>query len=999
MIKYLLVLLFLGSSCFAQSYNFTKHSVKEGMAQSQVTDMCQDKYGSLWFATMGGVSRYDGIHYYRYDQRNGLPSNETYRVLSDSFGDIWIATIEGISRFNGSEIKNIASFDVQKVGTPQTLVEDSHHTIWVGFSRGVGYLKKDSLYYFDSSNGYYDVTTHSIVEDKDGNILLASYLKGIFKYQDQTFEKVNTLSFPDGTKVMSLYKNSHDRVLAGTNSGIWDITGGHAEKIYPFLSLPVFHMEEDQEGSLWFSSLNGAGKISGNNYQLFGEEQGLTNTWINSIFKDREGTLWFTTDGEGAYSFPPALFTYLNKSSGLAGDAVYTINKDGKGVYWFGLFSFGLSSYDGNKITNYTKENGDISNNAIKASIVDKDGYIWVGTENGLDRFDGEKFIAYSKSDGLSNNNIRTAFRDKADNLWFGTLNGLTKYDGKKFTPYYAAPADEWLLIRCIYEMPDGTLLLSTPRGLYQFSDGNIDKFVLQGLDQLFPLTIMGYKDDIYFGVPNQGIFKYNLNSGKIRKYSVDDGLSSYIIYSLIFDDEEKLWVGTEQGIDRVTFDKAGNIIEVRNYNQEEGFLGIETNGNAAFKDEDGSLWFGSIYGVYKYNRQNDVHNSYEPITYINDIKLFLEDVDWTLYSDTVSSWFAMPKNLTLPYNKNHLTFSYLGNSLVSPGGVKYQYKLDNFDDDWSPVTEERQAVYANLPPGVYTFKVKAANRDNLWVKSPASFSFEITPPFWQTWWFFIAISLTVTVLIKVIYELRVSAYKRNVEKIEIIKNEEKELVRKNMARDFHDEMGNQLASITVFASLIQMKLNGSSSEIKDMVLNIEKASKKLYAGTKDFIWSMDARNDNLNEVFTYLRDFAEEFFRKSSVKFYAQYDNYSNGKRCLPLGASRQIILIFKEAMTNSLKHAEATAAFFKITERPEGFEIVFSDNGKGLPEQMLHQNGLINMRERATRISCQFSISNADQGVCLVLSSKPEKDTKRKKAGKHFTRHVGRRVTTGNP
>ena len=230
----------------------------------------------------------------------------------------------------------------------------------------------------------------------------------------------------------------------------------------------------------------------------------------------------------------------------------------------------------------------------------------------------------------------------------------------------------------------------------------------------------------------------------------VDDG-----VVSMVFDAEGYVWAGTNKGISRINTE----TFEVRSYTKLEGFKGIECNQNASYLDSKGNLWFGTTIQLTKYDPKVDWVNKLEPQTHIKGIKLFFEDVDWKkalrITNDElrmtneqnqqlagieytgVTKWYHLPENLVLPYDKNHLTFEYVGISLKIPEKVRYQFKLEGLDKDWLPVTSKTEATYSNIPSGDYTFMVKACNDEGVWNKEPAAFPFEIELPYWERWWFY----------------------------------------------------------------------------------------------------------------------------------------------------------------------------------------------------------------------------------------------------------------------
>ncbi|MEQ8242976.1 triple tyrosine motif-containing protein, partial [Fulvivirga sp.] len=386
------------------------------------------------------------------------------------------------------------------------------------------------------------------------------------------------------------------------------------------------------------------------------------------------------------------------------------------------------------------------------------------------------------------------------------------------------------------------------------------------------------------------------------------------------------------------------------------------TTYNNIFRDNENNIWFGTDDGVFKYDASKEVKNEVEPITYISGLKLFYNEVDWSQYTDNISSWLNIPEKIKLPYSENNLILEYFGVSLSNPKEVKYKFRLLGLETRWSPVTERTEAVYTNLAPGSYTFEVKAANNDDVWSTIPATFQFEITPPFWQRLWFYVLLLVLFFVCFKLYNDYRVRVNLNKILTLERIRSEELQKVRKRMARDFHDNMGNQIASITVFANLINLKLKNKSKEVDDLLQNIQKHTSSLFTGTKDFIWSMDPDSDNLNEIFTYIRDFGEDLYERTPIAFFSNADDFDKHYP-LPSGWSRQLVLIFKEAMTNALKHSQATEVHLDLKLSAKDFVITLWDNGVGFNiDEITKGMGMKNMNTRASQLNGEFVITNIE-------------------------------------
>jgi signal transduction histidine kinase len=276
-----------------------------------------------------------------------------------------------------------------------------------------------------------------------------------------------------------------------------------------------------------------------------------------------------------------------------------------------------------------------------------------------------------------------------------------------------------------------------------------------------------------------------NIYDGEKFTYlTMQDGLSSDNIYSITTDKEGNIWAGTGRGIDLVQLDTWGNITGIQNFGIYDGFTGIENNGTAIFIDKDDKLWFGTVRGALRYDPKKTQLNTHEPQTNITGVKLFLRDIDWRGddYADFhsgVTPWSNLPVGLAFTHDSNHLSFDFEALSFQVPEKVRYQWKLEGLDKDWSPVSTKTEAVYANIPPGEYIFKVKAMNNDGIWNQTPTSFSFRIKHPWWGSWYFFIIMAILVITAITWIFRFRIKLVEAKKNELEMMVQEKTAEVRK----------------------------------------------------------------------------------------------------------------------------------------------------------------------------------------------------------------------------
>ncbi|MBI4648799.1 MAG: PAS domain S-box protein, partial [Bacteroidia bacterium] len=337
---------------------------------------------------------------------------------------------------------------------------------------------------------------------------------------------------------------------------------------------------------------------------------------------------------------------------------------------------------------------------------------------------------------------------------------------------------------------------------------------------------------NIWLGTYGGGITRFD--GTDFYHFSVKHGLNSGTVYLLLADRYGFLWVGTEKGLNRFDIRKNEKTPEISTYSFEEGFTGIETNLNATIEDSKGNLWFGTVDGATMYNPNADIRNDVEPITNITKIKLFYAETDWMAFSDSLTFWSGLPKNLVLHYNKNHLTFKFVGIDHKSPKKVQYQWILEGFDKIWSPLSLKREATYQNIPPGKYTFKVKAFNEDGVGNKNPATFSFTILSPFWKTWWFYSLIVIIVVFLIYIFIKLRLRTILR-----------EKKLLEKKVELRTH-----QLQKEKTIVVQQSEKLEEYNKKLEKLSVVASKTDNAIIITDEkgDFIWV----NESFTKIFEY---------------------------------------------------------------------------------------------------------------------------------------------------
>ena len=753
-----------------QHYNFKNYSVEEGLAVSQVFTVLQCRQGYLWIGTYGGgLNRFDGQNFITYSIKDGLSDNAIYSLIEDRQGNLWIGTDIGLNKYDGKSFTPYLEKGIVKQKSIRDLFEDQDGDLWFGtYDDGLGRLevKTNRFSYFTTSQGLAGNQVRGVTPDREGNLLIATS-RGLSKYDGTKFVNDSLTENLKGYDVRWVLLDHNGHSWFETDKGIRYFDGKTLKTYTTREGLcydETLYGIEDSRGYLWFCTKKGVSRFDtkSQTFTNYTTRQGLMDNYVDVMLEDREGNFWFATD-KGLSKFSGETFTYFNTTDGLKGDSVWTIWEDDQGVMFLVTEGY-VSRYDrrdSSIVNEKMKWDGDYMYPWVK----DHRGNFWFGTGKEIFKYNGRVYINLSKEKGLENLNVMSIFEDSRRNLWFGTeTQGVKKYDGKTFSPITTEDGLVDNTVHVFLEDRRGNIWIGTDEGISIYNDNNKEFINITTSDWLpnkYVLSMLkDQKNNFWIGTYGAGVIRYTpsqqpgkdmYTKGVIETFTNKDGLVDDEVLLMIIDDSGNLWLGTNKGIgvlDIREFEKTGKKI-FKFYGKHEGFLGIECNQNVVYKDSRGNLWFGTVKGAIKYDPKKDKPNPVEPVVHITGVNLFLERK------------LALSGDLELAHDQNHLTFTYIGISLTVPEKVMYRVKLEGFDTNWSPISRNNFATYSNLPPGQYTFKVKACNNNGVWSKSPGVYRFRIKPPFWMYWWFFLLAAAAIISSIVGFIKIRVRHLKR----------------------------------------------------------------------------------------------------------------------------------------------------------------------------------------------------------------------------------------------
>ncbi len=745
------LLLFTGISGFAQTYNFKNYNTEQGLPQSQVLSIFQDHRGYMWFGTnAGGVGKYDGNKFATISENDGLINNVVYSIVEDSKNNLIFGTSKGISVFNGFSYKNYNEKNGLQNSRVFKLVKDDDK-VWIGTQEGVYILQNEKIKRFSLNKILEKAAVFSIFIDSQKRIWFATINEGAFCYNPSNnlfthYDKENGLQ---ENFVFSFSETMDQEVLIGTVGGVNIVDKKNKIRDCEYIPRQFYigfrSILTNTKNEQWFGTASdGLFKYSNKSVINYNLSNGLTFNSIMCMYSDREGNLWLGTDGSGAYKYLGDQFTSYSKQNGLTETYVNAVSQDHKGAYWVALRNNGITKIEGNTINNFkfNKQNPDaIPDNDITSILPLEDGRIFFGTRDGLCILEDGIFRTVHDFD-FRKKYIMTLYQDSKKNIWIGTSMGLYKYQNGIITE--AKPVNDLkqkdleFPIFSIIEDKNGSIWVGTENGVLKYEANSVTIFNDKNnfVTKRILSSVIDSEKNLWFGT-EEGIYQYDYKT--FTKISQKNGLSSNSVNFLQTDNNNRLIIGLNTGIDVLDIsDYYKHKITVKHFGKDDGLLNLESNYNASFKDKDGRILIGTIDGVEIYNPKFDKKNPIEATTQISHVKLFFGQEDILKYAKGNDSISLLPKFLQLPFNKNHITFQFIGISLTAPEKVMYQYKLEGLENDnWTPPTSKTEATYSSLPPGKYTFMVKAMNNDSLWNSEPITYEFMISPPWYKTWWFY----------------------------------------------------------------------------------------------------------------------------------------------------------------------------------------------------------------------------------------------------------------------
>ncbi len=756
-------------------HNFSSFGRLQGLKHFAVQCMGEDVSGGLWFGNMSGVALYDGKTFSHYTTKSGLIDDDVTNIRMDKKEQIWFCTRRsGISIYDG---ERFVYLDV-KSGLLSNVINDikiaGNGDVWLATQKGITKYDGVNFTHYTKKQGLVHDNVLCLTLDKKGNVW-AGTTKGFSKFNGNSFENfVDQISKARGY-VISILCDKIGNIWLAPSNGIIKYNG-HIFQYYTdkqgMKSRHVSSIIQDSNGDLFFGTFNtGLVKFDGRKFSYFTKKEGMSDDEVTDVFQDRSGNYWISTTF-GLNKYRGELFKSYIEKDGLGESHILSILEDDKNTIWL-CNRFGIEVLRSNLVIPLRLPQEILLFNPFRLDK-DKNGNIMIGTLlNGVYIFDGKGVKNINKEKGLAGNKIKQSYTDSKNNYWFVTTSGVTKYDGEKLTSYTTKQGLCDNEVLCIREDRKGNLWFGTSEGISKLSKGRFTNFTKNnGVNFEDVLDILEDKDgNLWFSsVSDEGLCRYDGSS--FTFFTSKEGLCESSTLALIEDKRGNIWVGNKIGLNRISRKTLINLPKIlqnkrpirnetifKKYEYDDGFLGFGCYKRSLIEAHDGKLWIGTTDRLMCMNPAAEKvnHKLQIPQIKIKHLDLYHETIEWDKINQSkdtnfflkngvhvsdvrfagLSGWYNLPKKLSLAYDNNNLTFSFIGITHLQSSKVKYKYRLNGLDKNWSGITTHSTATFGNIPPGKYVFEVKAMNSEGYW-SNVTRYAFRIRPPLWATWWAYI---------------------------------------------------------------------------------------------------------------------------------------------------------------------------------------------------------------------------------------------------------------------
>lgn len=872
----LLQLLFIFKiSVYAQyHFDFEHLDIKDGLSQNSPMSMLQDKKGFIWIGTEDGLNRYDGREFkvFRHEVQDvhSIPSNFVKYIFEDKENRLWLVHTKSLSFYNPLN-ENFEEFRIPNFAITHIMCAsyvEASNEIWIG--------TLNETWIFNLSTQKFrtiQLKNVKVILPINKNELIVAVSNKIFtiNLNQKTTKELLTASFPIDNMYYLKWKNqilglSEQNEVFLYHLAKREITYKHIFNKQSVVGAGikkniVFSDSKNQlyigtnKGLIFYPNIDGKPEHLRND---LGNNKSISKNDVMSILEDKSGIIWIGTYGGGinklnfskntfhTYSYNP------NDKNTVSSNYILSFAQDSTNTIWIGTDGAGINKWnkENNKFTHFATNKEKLNDEAI-LNILPLQDKLLLATSLGLKVFNtktnSSRIVHFENT--VKHNAIKCIYKCMNGNILAGGTDGLFLVDISTYKlKRIAVLGEKYKNVRAICQTPDATVWIATVNGLVKWQNNNVKHYfntVVNGETEFNISSIAQVDSTLWLGILGSGIIGFNYISEQSYFYNTKNGLSNNLVYGVVPDNAQNLWISTNLGLSKFSL----LTKTFTNYSVLDGLQSNEFNGGAFFKTKEGQLLFGGVEGFNYFDPKLITNNKVVPKVCFTDIKLFDKPLN-------VDSILQMGK-LVLAYSQNYLSFNFAALEFTAPQKNQYAFLLDGYDYNWIYGNNFNMARYNNLAPGEYVLKVKASNNDGVWSTQILSLPISIIPPFWSTWLFRSALICFVILSIWLVLYQRIRAIRR--------KEEEKTKTNKRLSELELRALRAQMNPHFIFNAL---------NSIQDFIINnnVKQASKSLSKFAKLIRQILDNSENNTITLAKKI-DFLKLYIEIESLRFDNQFN------------------------------------------------------------------------------------------------------------------------------
>jgi len=988
------------------------YGLSAGLASNETNTVAQDEAGYIWIGTANGLQRFDGLRYksFRANKKDpsAIPNNFVYQILFDKEQNLWLSTGDGklgifdTHNFTYRQVK-VKVKDESYLLLERELIMDNDGNLVFLFS-GAGFVTwNEKLQEFSEDHNFIHLPETLKVIDIAQQPGTKKYWLGTLTGMAIFDRNTNTLSYAGHNAAGEIFINKMGSIpiprnfLFDSKGRLWfESWAGGTDLIYAYdvkkneILFEKYYLDilkknyyelrsflEQKNGTIWISGMGVFGRYleKEKKFQLvyngYENEQSISYSKVNALFEDKEQNIWVATITNGLYQFKPSSQFFsnirqINRRTGLPGDgSMMSFIQARDGTLFAGAWSDGLYRFDSNynmlplNIRGFDEV---IAPFAWSLYASRDSNTIWMGSQPGIFVINQATHSAtYYNPPLMQNRTVRQVVEDKFGNLWMGTQSlGLFKWTAGKgkskfndgVSQYAGVPITQVLKIA---NDRRGYIWVATSNFGVFVIDPTTDKPMMHFGSKEEParrlladaaISVLQY-DDTTIAIAASGIHLYSTRQRKIFKtIHMPEAFPSNIA-AMERDGSGYIWISSTNGLFRLN---PKNEIFVH-FDRVSGMGNDLFVAGASYVLPDGKIIFGADNQFIAFDPKQVSINNQAPDVTITDFKLMNRalSVDSLLKRDKIE---LAPEDNSLEIEFSGLSYS---------GTYSIRYKLDGLDKEWKRSDKFNQATYSYLPPGHYTFMVKAEDAEGNPSKNITKFVIQVRPPFWKTWWF---LGLIVFALVGVFFWF---------DKQRMHKMRATETIRTRIATSLTEDMSNSLSSINISSELAKTKIDVDKERTKEYIAQISETSNRMVQAMYDMVWSIDPKNDTMLDTIDRMKSFAVEIESLHDVDIVFDIDEKA-ADLDLDMVHRYELLSIFKEAITNCVRHSSAKHIQVSLRYKSSRFFMLVEDDGKGFDtDKTALGRGINDMRRRAGDINASLHIESERNTGTIVKVEMP--------------------------